>query len=492
MKVQSNEKKENSTVELVIEVGQEEFESAVETIYKRQRGGINVPGFRKGKAPRKIIEAMYGTGLFYEDAINEAYPAAYAQAVEQENLDPVAYPDVEVVTVGKEGLTFKAIVTVKPDFTMGTYKGLTAPRDEVKVTAADVDGELKPMIERATRLVSVERKAKKGDTAVIDFEGFQDGVPFEGGKGDAFSLDLGSNSFVPGFEDGVIGMNVGEEKEIALTFPTDYSPELAGKDVVFKVKVNELKEHVAPVLDDEFAKDVSEFETLKDLKDDLTKNLTQRREQQAKREFEQALMDQLVDNLTVELPEAMVEHRVDKMVDDYASRMSGQGIKLEDYLSMMGMKLADLRVQAREGAIHQIKSELALEGVAAGEKMEISEEEKTAELERLAKEYGMDVEKVKAAIPGKDLEHDLLLQKATEFVTANAKVGKAPAKKAAAEKKETGTKTAEKPAAKKTAAKKTEQEPAAEKKAPAKKAAAKPAAEKKAPAKKPAAKKDAE
>ncbi|MEG1072656.1 MAG: trigger factor [Oscillospiraceae bacterium] len=482
MNIKSKEKTQNNTVELIIEVGHEEFEAAVEKIYRKQRGSINVAGFRKGKAPRKIIEAMYGTGLFYEDAINDVYPVAYAEAIEKEKLDAVAYPDVEVISVGKEGLTFKAIVTTKPAVKLGAYEGLTAPKDEIKVTAADVDAELKPMIERATRLVSVDRKAKKGDTAVIDFEGFLEGVPFEGGKGDAFSLELGSNSFVPGFEDGVIGMKSGDEKDINLTFPKDYTPELADKAVVFKVKVNEIKEHVAPTLDDEFAKDVSEFETLADLKKNLKKQITDRREKQQKNEFERSLMDQLIDNMEADIPEAMIEYRIDKIVDDYAMRISSQGMKLEDYLSMMGMTMQDLRGQAREGAVRQVQSELALEAVAAAEKMKVTAKDTDKEYQKLADEYSMELDKVKAAVPAKDMEHDVLLQKATDFIIEKAKIGKAPARKVQAEKK---------PAAAKKAPVKADGKATVTKKAPAKKVEADAPAEKKpAAAKKPAAKKE--
>ena len=266
MNVKSVEKQEKSTVELVIEVGKEEFEAAVEKVYKKQRGNISVPGFRKGHAPRKIIEGMYGSGVFYEDAINEIYPEAYAQAIEQEKLDAVAWPKVEIVDVGKEGLTFKAVVTVRPEVKLGDYKDLTAEKNEVTISDEDIDNELKPFISRATRVVTVEREAKNGDTVVIDFEGFQDGVPFEGGKAEGHSLELGSGSFVPGFEEQLVGAKAGDEKELDITFPEDYHEDLAGKAVVFKVKVNEVKEKQEPAVDDEFAKDVSEFDTLADFR----------------------------------------------------------------------------------------------------------------------------------------------------------------------------------------------------------------------------------
>lgn len=467
MNVKSVEKRENSTVELVIEVGAAEFETAVNKVYQKQRGKINVPGFRKGHAPRKIIEAMYGVGVFHEDAINEMYPTAYAQALEQEKIDAVAYPNVEVQEVGKDGFTFKAIVTVRPEVKLGEYKGLTAAKDTIKVTDEDIDNELKPYVSRATRLVSVEREAKNGDTVVIDFEGFLDGVPFEGGKGEGHGLELGSNSFVPGFEEQLVGAKAGDEKDLDVTFPEDYHADLAGKAVVFKVKVLEVKEKQAPALDDEFAKDVSEFESLADFKKDLGDKLTDRREADAQRAYESALLEQVTANMTVEIPDAMVDYRVDQMVNDYANRVTSQGIPFEQYLQMMGMTVADMRSQAREGALRQVQVDLALSAIAAAESIEISDEEKDEEYKRMTEQYGMTLEQVKSAVHEDDLVADLKSKKASELVFSTAKVGKAPAKKAA----EDGEEKPKKPTAKKTAAK--TEETAEEK--PKKKAAPKKA-----------------
>ena len=274
MNVKSVEKQEKSTVELVIEVGKEEFEAAVEKVYKKQRGNISVPGFRKGHAPRKIIEGMYGSGVFYEDAINEIYPEAYAQAIEQEKLDAVAWPKVEIVDVGKEGLTFKAVVTVRPEVKLGDYKDLTAEKNEVTISDEDIDNELKPFISRATRVVTVEREAKNGDTVVIDFEGFQDGVPFEGGKAEGHSLELGSGSFIPGFEEQMVGMTIGEERDLHVTFPEQYHAEdLKGKDAVFHVKLHAITREELPDVDDEFAAEVSDFDTLAEYRADLEKKM---------------------------------------------------------------------------------------------------------------------------------------------------------------------------------------------------------------------------
>ncbi len=299
MSVKSCEKIEKSQVVLTIEVGAPEFEAAIEKAYQKMRKKINVPGFRPGKAPRKIIEGMYGAEVFFEEAINIAFPEAYEAAVKEQELQVVGYPSVEIEgQVTRDGFTFKATAPVYPEVTLGQYKGLSAPKEEVKVSAADVDERLKALTDRNTRLVSVDREAKEGDTVVIDFEGFLEGKPFEGGKGENFSLELGSHTFVPGFEEQLVGVKAGDEKDLDITFPEDYHKDLAGKAVVFKVKVHEVKEKEIPALDDEFAKDVSEFDTLKDLKADLKKKIAAEREETVKRAFEDALMEQVAENIT--------------------------------------------------------------------------------------------------------------------------------------------------------------------------------------------------
>ena len=428
MNIKSNEKKENSTVELVIEVSAAEFEAAIEKVYNKQKKNIMLPGFRKGKAPRKMIEKMYGAEVFYEDAIEESYPAAYEAALAEAGIEPVAYPKLEIVEMGKEGYTFKAVVTVKPEASIKDYKGLVVAKPEVKVTAADVKNDLKTFIDRATRLVAVERKAKKGDTAVIDFEGFKDGVPFEGGKGENYNLALGSGTFVPGFEEQVIGMKAGDEKDIDITFPENYTPELAGAAVVFKVKVHEVKERQEPVLDDEFAKDVSEFETLEELKKDLSDKLKARRKEQAERDYEEAILDALVEKLECEVPEAMVEYRADKMVEDYANRIQSQGFPFEQYLAMMGMTPELFREQAKVSAARNVRIGLALEAVAAAENIVISDEDADAEMVRLAEQYKADIENVRASMDVDALKQDLATQKALEVVKSSVKK---PAKKTA-------------------------------------------------------------
>ena len=460
MNVKSKEIKENSTIELVIQVDAAQFDAAINKVYNKQKGRINVPGFRKGKAPRKIIEAMYGASVFYEDAVEECYPQAYGEALDQEGIRPVAYPQLEIQEIGKDGFTFKAVVTVKPEGKLGEYKGLTAEKAEVKVTEEDIDGEMKTYVDRATRLVSVERAARNGDTVVIDFEGFKDGVPFEGGKAEKYSLELGSGSFIPGFEAQVEGMEIGGEKDLNVTFPEDYNaPELAGAPVVFKVKLHEVKEHQKPEVDDEFAKDVSEFDTLAEFRKDLGEKLRERRENQARQSFENAVLEQLSENFDVELPDAMVQYRIDKMLEDYSMRVQSQGIKFENYLSMMGMTVNDLRLQFAESAQRQIRSELALEAVAEAEKLEPTQEEIDGEIAHLAEDYKMEPEQVKTAVPEEDLKHDLVLRKARDLVLENARAGapKKPRKSARkADDAEKAEEEGEKKPARKRAARKAD------------------------------------
>lgn len=472
MNLKSVEKLEKSRVALTIEANAEEFEAAVNKAYLKMRGRIMVPGFRKGKAPRRLIESMYGAEVFYEEAINLAYPGLFDEAAQQEKLDTVGYPEVELLSADKNGFSFKATVAVKPEVKLGKYKGLTAPKDTVKVTEKDIDGEFQPYIQRATRMVDVDRKAKKGDTVNIDFEGFMDGKAFDGGKGQGHDLELGSGSFIPGFEDQLVGVKAGAEKDVAVTFPADYgAEELAGKEATFKVKVNAVKEKSVPALDDEFAKDVSEFETLAELRKDLGDKLTQRRERQARNAFEEALLDQVTENMTADIPDAMVELRAERMLEDYSQRITSQGIPFEQYLAMTGLTVDILKMQAMEGALRQVKTDLALGAITEAEKIEITEKEIDAECERLAEQYGMKADEVKKVVPLTELKKDLSNQKAANIIFDSAKVGKAPAKKDA--KKADAPAAEEKKPAKKTAAKAEEKKPAAKKtaeKKPAKKA----------------------
>ncbi len=472
MTVKSCEKLEKSQVALTIEVGAAEFEAAVEKAYQKMRRKINLPGFRPGKAPRKMIERMYGAEVFFEEAINIAFPEAYEAAVEQEKLQVVGYPAVEMVgEVTKDGFTFKATAPVYPEVTLGEYKGLKAEKPEVKVTAADVDERLKTLADRNTRLVSVDREAKSGDTAVIDFEGFLNGKPFEGGKGENHNLELGSGSFVPGFEDQVIGMKAGEEKDIDITFPENYHEDLAGKAVVFKVKVHEVKEKEVPAMDDEFAKDVSEFDTLKELKADLKKKITEERQKDADRAFEENLMNQVAENITADIPDVMVENQARQYLDNFKAQISRQ-FPYEEYKKMTGMDDEKLLADAREPALRQVKMDLAVAAIIKAENIEASDEDVEAEYKKMAEQFGMDVDMVKKYLVKEQVQDQLLSQKAVAVVVDSATAEKP--KKAA--KKEEAAEGEEKKPAKKTT-KKAEAADGEEKpkKAPAKKAAKKEA-----------------
>ncbi|MDD5931620.1 MAG: trigger factor [Oscillospiraceae bacterium] len=426
MTVKSCEKIEKSRVTLTIEVSAAEFEAAVEKAYQKMRKKINVQGFRPGKAPRKIIEGMYGAEVFFEEAINIAFPDAYEAAIKEKELQVVGYPEVEMLgECTKEGFTFTAVVPVYPEVTLGEYKGLSAVKGEAKVTEEDVADRLQILVDRNTRLVSVDREAKLGDTAVIDFEGFLNGVPFEGGKGENHSLELGSNSFVPGFEDQVVGMKAGDEKEINITFPEQYTPELAGKDVVFKVKVHEVKEKDVPVMDDEFAKDVSEFDTLDELKADLEKKIAEEQEKAAQRAFEDALMEQVADGITAEIPDAMVENQAHQFLENFKRQIAQQGIPYEEYLKMSGTEESKLLEDAKEPALRQVRMDLAMAAIIKAEGLTASDEDVEAEYKKLAEQYSMDIEMVKKYLMADQVRDELISRKAIEVVTSNAKAKKA-------------------------------------------------------------------
>ena len=443
MSLKNCEKVEKSQVVLTIEVGAAEFEAAIEKAYQKMRKKINVPGFRPGKAPRKIIEGMYGAEVFFEEAINIAFPEAYDAAVKEKELRVVGYPSVELVgECTKEGFTFTATTPVYPEVTLGEYKGLSAEKEEVKVGSADVNERLKQLQDRNTRLVSVDREAQEGDTAVIDFEGFLNGVPFDGGKGEGHNLELGSHSFVPGFEEQVVGMKAGEEKDLDITFPENYTPELAGKAVVFKVKVNEVKAKEVPELDDEFAKDVSEFDTLKDLKADMKKQITEERKKAADRAFEDAVMEQAAANITAEIPDAMVETQARQFLDNFKMQIAQQGIPYEQYMQLTGMSEEKLIADAMEPAARQVRMDLTVEAIIKAENLEASDEEVEAEYTKLAEQYGMDIETVKKYLPAEQVKDQLVSQKAVAIVVDNATVIKVE-KKAAKKTTKKTTKKAE-------------------------------------------------
>ena len=472
MTVKSCEKLEKSRVALTIETSAEEFEAAVNKAYLKMRGKINVPGFRVGKAPRKIIEKMYGAEVFYEEAVNIILPDAYEAAVKEQGLETVGYPQVELESCTKDGVVFKCTVAVYPEVKLGQYKGLEAPKAEVKVAAADVNARLKEMADRNSRLVSVDRAVKKGDTADIDFEGFDNGVAFDGGKGENFDLEIGSGSFVPGFEEQLIGMKAGEEKDIDITFPENYTPELAGKPVVFHVKVNEVKVKEVPAIDDEFAKDVSEFDTLKDLKADIKKKMTAERTEAAQRAFEDVLMAKVAEGVEADIPQEMVELQAERMMEQFKQQLASQGIPFDQYLKMTGTTEADFRQQAEGPASEQVKMDLAVEAIIKAEGLEASDEDVENEMKSVAEKYGMDLDTVKKYLRPEDVKEQVVREKVMKLVADNAVVvapaeekaeleaegeivEKKPAKKAEGEKTE-GEKAEKKPAAKKTAKKDAE------------------------------------
>ena len=425
MSVKSCEKLEKSKVALTIEVGAEEFEAAVNKAYLKMRGKMSIPGFRPGKAPRKIIEGMYGADVFYEEAVNIVLPQAYEAAVKEQELDVVGYPEVDLENCGKEGVTFKCTVAVYPEVKLGQYKGLEAPKAEVKVMAADVNARLKEMADRNSRLVSVERAVKKGDTANIDFEGFDNGVAFDGGKGENFDLEIGSGSFVPGFEEQLIGMKAGQEKEIDITFPENYTPELAGKPVVFKVKINEVKAKEVPAIDDEFAKDVSEFDTLKELKADMKKKMTEERKIAAQQAFEDALMKKVADGIEADIPEDMVKAQAERMLEGFKQQLASQGIPFEQYLQMTGMTNETFLAQAHQPALDQVRMDLAVEAIVKAEGLEASDEDVENEMKNIAEKYGMDPESVKKYLPADQVKEQVIREKVIKVI-ADAGVAVAP------------------------------------------------------------------
>ncbi len=420
MSVKNCEKLEKSMVALTVEVSAADFETAIEKAYRKQRGRIQMPGFRPGKAPRKMIESMYGVEVFYEEAVNIALPDAYEAAVKEQDLKVVGYPQVELLEVGKEGFSFKATVAVYPEVTLGQYKGLEIPKAEVKVSAADVTARLKEMAERNSRMASVDRPVEKGDTANIDFEGFDNGVPFDGGKGDNFDLEIGSGSFVPGFEDQLIGMNAGEEKDIDITFPENYHEGLAGKPVVFHVKVNAVKVKEVPAIDDEFAKDVSEFDTLAELKKDVKAKLTAEREEAAKRAFEDIAMEKVTEGITAEIPDAMVEEQAAALVENFKRQIQSQGISYEQYLKMTNADEKALAEQAHEPALRQVRMDLALAAIIKAENIEVTGEDVDAEYAKMAKQYGMEAENLKKYIDVGMIREQVLRDKAIAVVVDNA------------------------------------------------------------------------
>ncbi|MBQ3089170.1 MAG: trigger factor [Oscillospiraceae bacterium] len=421
MNLKNVEKKENNTAELTVEISGAEFEAAINKVYSKVKHQIALPGFRKGKAPRKLVEKMYGTGVFYEDALEEMYPSIMEEIMKNDELEIVGYPKTDVKAMGPDGVELVITVGLMPVAKLGEYKGIAAPKGEVSVSDEEVESALKPYISRATTQVVVDRPVAMGDTAVIDFEGFMDGVAFPGGKGENYDLKIGSGSFIPGFEEQLVGVSAGEEKDVVVTFPEQYqAAELAGKEATFKCKVHEVKEDQVPALDDEFAKDVSEFETLEEMKADLRAKALAQKEQGVKAEFEKAVMSAVIEKAEMDIPETMVEYETDKMMENYEARMQGSGLSFDQYLNMMGTNRAEFRTTTKAQALRQIQVELVLKAVAEAEAIEVSDEEVEAHAQELAEQYGMEIEKVKAALSADVLARDVKMDKASKVIYDSA------------------------------------------------------------------------
>lgn len=424
------EKIEKNRGVLTVEVESERFLQALDKAFKKVAPNVIVPGFRKGKVPRAIFEKRFGVESLYQDAIDILLPEAYMEAVKEADITPVDQPEINIEQIGKgEPFKFTATVDVKPEVELGEYKGIEVQDQEVKVTAEDVEEELKRMQERHAELVVLEEgeAAQEGDTAIIDFEGFKDGEAFEGGKGENYSLVLGSNTFIPGFEDQVIGMKKGEEKEIHVTFPEDYhSEELAGQPAVFKVKVNDIKRKVLPELDDEFAKDVSEFETLEELKKDIEETLLKRREEEKQRYVENTVVEKAAEAAQVDIPQGMIRTEVDNMLRDFELRIRQQGLTLDLYYQFTGQNEEALREQMRPDAEKRVRNFLVLEAIAKAENLTVSDEEFEEELKKLAELYQRPVDELRDifTVNGylEDLRTDLLTRKSVQFLVDNSKL----------------------------------------------------------------------
>ena len=446
MELKNTEKQEHSVVALTIEITKAEFEAAKDKAFKKTGKNITVPGFRKGHAPRKMIEKLYGEGVFFEEAFNIIYPDAMEMAVEKSGIKPVGRADVDLGDPAEEGgLTIIAKVPVEPEVELGEYKGVEVEKETVKVPAADVKAELNRLAQRNARTETVDRKAKKNDTVDIDFEGFVDGVAFEGGKAEHHALTLGSGTFIPGFEDQLIGCKAGDEKDVVVTFPEEYhAKELAGKEAVFKCKVHKVEETILPEIDDEFAKDVSDTcETLDDLKKEITERLKKERQEAADHAFEEKVLDAVIENMKADIPQAMIESQIDSIVQDFSYRLQMQGMQLDQYLKMSGTEMGAFRAMFREQAEHQVKSRLVLEKVAELENIAVSDTELEEEYAKMAEQYGMEVDKVKSIVSVEALTGDLKISNALEFLKKNAKVKKPAAKKKAADEAEATAETAE-------------------------------------------------
>ena len=422
------EKLEKNMAKLTVEVPAEQFEKALTTAFNKNKSRFNIPGFRKGKAPQAMVEKMYGVEVLYEDAINEALDATYGDAVTESELDVVSRPEIDVVQVekGKE-LIYTATVAVKPEVTLGEYKGIEVEKASAEVSDEDIEAELKKVQEQNSRLITVEDRAvEDGDQTVVDFEGFVDGTPFEGGKGEDYPLTIGSHSFIDTFEEQLIGKNIGEECEVNVTFPEEYhAKELAGKPAVFKVTVKEIKRKELPELNDEFAGEVSEFETLEEYKNDVKAKLSLTKQKEAATENENHVVDKVVENATMDIPEPMIDSQVNNMVNDYARRMQSQGLSLEQYMQFTGMTIDTLKEQMKPQALKRIQTRLVLEEVVKAENLQVSDERLDEEIAKMAAAYQMEADKLKGYMSDRDkdqMKEDIAVQEAVDFLVAEAKL----------------------------------------------------------------------
>ncbi len=420
MNVKNIEKEKNSA-KIVVEIEKQEFQTALDKAYNKCKKDIAVPGFRKGKAPRKIVESMYGEKVFYEDGVNEIFPEVYKAAIVDQGLKAVGAPSLLAMDETEEGgISLTVETALYPEVTLGDYKGIEVPKAEVVVSDEDVEAEIDRMAERNSRIETVERAAKEGDTVVLDFEGFDNGVAFAGGKGEGYSLKLGSNSFVPGFEDALIGLSAGDEKDIDVTFPENYTPELAGKPVVFKCKIHEVKETILPEKDDEFAKDVSEFDTMDALRADIREKQMKTRQDNADRQFENAAVELAAQNMTCDIPEAMIEEQIDRHMEQFSYQLQMSGMSMEDYAKMVGGDMTGMRASMRPMAETTVRSNILLSAVVEAEDISVSDEEVEDEVKNVAEMYQMEIEKVKESLNLEAVKADLAAKKAVKLIVENA------------------------------------------------------------------------
>lgn len=411
------EKLEKDQVRLTIEVDAEQFEKGIVAAYRKMVKSMNIPGFRKGKAPRKVIEQFYGPAIFYEEAFKEVYPDAYEKAIEDNDLQPVDYPEVDITDIGNDGVKFTATVQLKPTVTLGDYKGIKVERPEYTVTDEDVQAEVDRALERSARWIAVEdRPVLDGDRVTLDYAGTVDGVAFEGGTAEGQTLNIGSGMFIPGFEEQMVGMNPGEEKDLNVKFPEEYqAKELAGKDAVFHVKLHDIKEKELPELDDEFAKDVSEFDTLDEYKADIRAKLEEQNKQRADAQYENALIEKVAENATVEIPQVMIERQIDNMMREFEMRLMYQGLRLDDYFTITGSKAEDARAEFAKDADTRVKVQLVLEAIQEAEKIEATPEELDAEIAKMAEQANKPVEEYRASLQPQDMAYltDMIVMRKT-------------------------------------------------------------------------------